>query len=238
MGEIFVRFMVLVTLIGAILLILGLAWIAFILESSAQIEKYEYAVQNEISISLDGMKGDLNMLPQYLWEQISKIIEEKTGVKIPRPKSMEEILAGIPPKDRARLLPALIPLVVDGIRQSTGMNVDASLALQEFLLGRGLGLTELDVTIEADKMKIKKTLAARKQYKEIVDHYREEMGEEDGFVDFVEKMFLFKLLQETFKDMQLPPGWSPQQVAGLLPPRSRDVDRQTFDYEDDENEEK
>ncbi len=173
------------------------------------------------------------MLPKDLLREISKIIEENTGIKVPRPKTIEEILSSIPAKDRARLLPSLVPIVVDAIQQSTGMNMDASIALEEFLLGQGLGLSELDVAIETDAMKLEKTLAARMRYKEIADHYREEMGE-DLVVDFAEKMFTFKLLQETFKDMQLPPGWSPQQVAGLLGKGTRDHDTAGILWDDDE----
>ena len=167
------------------------------------------------------------------WSRLARLLRRKQGSKFPRPKSIEEILASIPKEDRARLLPTLIPIVVDAIQQSTGMNMDASLALQEFLLGQGLGLSELDVAIETDAMKLEKTLAARKRYKEIAAHFREEMGE-DPVVDFTEKMFTFKLLHEAFKDMQLPPGWSPQKVAGLLVKGTPHDDGSVILLDDDE----
>ena len=217
---------------GLVLIVVILAVIRRDGQFAKKSEKEKKFMQYRRRTPKEEEKGDPNMLPQHLLEQISKIVEEKTGIKIPRPKSIEEILASIPKEDRARLLPTLIPIVVDAIQQSTGMNMDASLALQEFLLGQGLGLSELDVAIETDAMKLEKTLAARKRYKEIAAHFREEMGE-DPVVDFTEKMFTFKLVQEAFKDMQLPPGWSPQKVAGLLGKGTPDDDT-AESYDDDE----
>jgi hypothetical protein len=210
----FLKTLTILVLIGGGLF-LGMVFIGFLAMVFKEPEK-KPDKPNHPAPKPEDAKGDENMLPQHLWEQISKIIEENAGIKIPRYISPAEILESIPAKDRAKLFPTLIPIVVEAIRASTGMKMEASITLEEFLLGQGLGLTELDVAIESDAMKLDKTLAGRKRYKEIVDHYKEELGE-DATVDFVEKMFLYKLLQETFKDIQLPPGWSPQQVAGLMP---------------------
>lgn len=160
-------------------------------------------------------KGAGDMLPNHIKEKIMHIIEERTGVKLPLPKSVEEILSEMPRAERAKLQPILVPIVVDALREATGMDMDASLELREYLLGQSLGLTELDIAIETDAVKMEKTLAGRKRFKEIADSHRDELGD-DPVANFVEKMFIFKLLTESFKDMQIPPGWSPQQVAGLL----------------------
>ncbi len=225
-------FLVMMAVLAGTLLILLVVLVENITpDHSAKRNQGKNAVEYRLTIEVEKTEGDQNMLPKDLLREISKIIEENTGIKVPRPKTIEEILSSIPAKDRARLLPSLVPIVVDAIQQSTGMNMDASIALEEFLLGQGLGLSELDVAIETDAMKLEKTLGARKRYKEIADHYREEMGE-DLVVDFAEKMFTFKLLQEAFKDMQLPPGWSPQQVAGLLGRGTPDNDTAGILWED------
>ena len=175
---------------------------------------------NPPAISPEPQKGDSNMLPQYLIDQISKVIEEKTGMKFPKPKSIEEILANMPAQDRAKLLPTLIPLVVDTIRQSTGMSLDASLVLQEFLQGQGLGLSQLDAAIEADALRMEKFLAAVKRYQEIMAPYQDTLKDQKPLLEFMSKMMLYRLTTETFKDMPLPPDWISQQMGGLpsLPP--------------------
>ena len=160
-------------------------------------------------------EGGLEMLPQDIWDKIGKIIEGKTGVKFSAPKSIEEILSKMPPSERAKIQPILVPILVDALREATGMDMDASIRLRKYLLGQGIGLTELDISVETDSIKMEKTLAGLKRFKEIANHYCDEL-EVDPVTDFVKNMFTFKLLTEAFKDMQLPPGWNPQRVAGLL----------------------
>jgi hypothetical protein len=205
-------------MIGALFLA-GIAWVVLF---KPRTDHGNRRLNHSLTI-YEKEKGVLNMDMQNLWEQISKIIEEKAGIKLPKPKSIEQILASLPATERARLLPTLVPIVVKAIQDSTGMKLDAAITLEEYLLGKGLGITQLDVAIETDKMKLEKTLAGRLQIKEITDHYREKMGE-DPVIDFVEKMTLYRLVVETFKDMQLPPGWSPQRIVGLLEEPSPDED--------------
>jgi hypothetical protein len=199
-------------------------------------QKVKNAIEGDSGSLLDQLdeEGVDEMLPQHIWDKIAKIIEEKTGVTLPKPKSPKDLLSGLPASERAKLQPVLVPIFVEALRELTGISLDASIRWEEFLFGSGLAISELDVSIETDIMKMEKTLEARQRYKEISSRYQDE-DQNDPVNDFVLKMFTIKLLTETFKDVQLPPGWDSGQMANLLAlkPPSEDEVKTDDDNDDD-----